>query len=252
MSTETFVFDREAFINKCTADHEAEMAAEAAKHHGLAQSIANRRNAMKSTGPRTPEGKANSSQNRLAHGLCSSTLLIRGESQEEFDTLHTAIVDAYRPATLEEQMLTDQLAEAQWRLNRARRVEAKTLNLLAEDTFNYLNEENKENESVTSDPDQLIAVSFASVPNDLIYRNMQRYVTAIERSHQRCLKNLHHAQEKRRTLPPPPPVQQEPKPEKVKVATANSPLPEVGFEPQFVPTAQKQTVTSTPAYTDRC
>ena len=34
MSTETFVFDREAFINKCTADHEAEMAAEAAKHYG--------------------------------------------------------------------------------------------------------------------------------------------------------------------------------------------------------------------------
>ena len=41
-------------------------------------------------------------------------------------------------------------------------------------------------------------------PAYVIYRNMQRYVTTIERSHQRCLKNLHHAQEKRRTLPPPP------------------------------------------------
>ena len=39
-------------------------------------------------------------------------------------------------------------------------------------------------EPVTSDPDQLIAVSFASIPNDAIYRNMQRYVTAIERSYQ--------------------------------------------------------------------
>jgi hypothetical protein len=143
-------------------------------------------------------------------------------------------------------MLTDQLAEAQWRLNRGRRVEAKTLNLLAEDTFNYLNEENDGDEAVTSDPDQLIAVSFASVPNDVIYRNMQRYVTTIERSHHRCLKNLLYAQEKRRTLPPPPPVQ--PEPEEVKVATANHPLPEVGFEPQFVPTAPFDT----PAYTDRC
>ena len=246
MSNEFYAANRDAIINKIVADKEAEMAAEAAKRQAAAQAMANRRNAMKSTGPRTPEGKAASSQNRLAHGLCSSSLLIRGESQAEFDALHTDIVDAYRPATSEERMLTDQLAEAQWRLNRARRVEAKTLNLLAEDTFNYLNEENDGNEAVTSDPDQLIAVSFASVPNDLIYRNMQRYVTTIERSHQRCLKNLHHAQEKRRTLPPPPPVQ--PEPEGVKVATANHPLPEAGFQPRFVPTAP----VSTPAYTDRC
>ena len=239
MFNEFYAANRDAIINKIVADKEAEMAAEAANRQAAAQPMANRRNAMKSTGPRTTEGKAASSQNRLAHGLCSSSLLIRGESPAEFDLLLAEVRDAYRAATPEEQMLTDQLAEAQWRLNRARRVEAKTLNLLAEDTFHYLNEENEGNESVTSDPDQLIAVSFASIPNDAIYRNMQRYVTAIERSYQRCFKNLHHAQEKRRTLPPP---------EKVSVATVNQPLPEVGFEPQFVPTAPS----SAPAYTDRC
>ncbi len=244
MSTESFEFDREAFLNKCVADHQADLAAEAAQRHAVAQAITNRRNAMKSTGPRTPEGKANSSQNRLAHGLCSSALLIRGESQAEFDLLRGEIVDAYLPASSEEQMLTDQLAEAQWRLNRARRVESKTLQMVLEDTFTFLNEENEPDEPVTSDPDQLIAVSFAGKDNDVIYRNMQRYVASIERSHQRCLKNLHHAQEKRRTLPPPPPAQ----PEEVKVATTNSPLPEFGFEPQFAPTAPS----STPAYTDRC
>jgi hypothetical protein len=253
MFNEFYAANREAIINKIVADKEAEMAAEAAKRQAAAQAMANRRNAMKSTGPRTPEGKASSSQNRLAHGLCSSTLLIRGESQAEFDALLAEVRDAYRPATPEEQMLTDQLSESQWRLNRARRVEAKTINMLVEDTFNYLNEENEANEPVTSDPDQLIAVSFASIPNDTIYRNLQRYVTAIERSHQRCLKNLQYAQEKRRTLPPPPPIpveteiapQREPE---VKVATANSPLPQFGFEPQFVPNVP----VSTPAFTDRC
>ena len=244
MSTETFVFDREAFIAKCVADHEAELAVEAAANRSRLQTLTNQRNAMKSTGPRTLEGKAASSKNRLAHGLCSSALLIRGESSADFEALHAEIVGAYRPATPEEKILTDQLAEAQWRLNRARRVEARTLNLLAEDTFNYLKEENEEDDPADSDPDQLIAVSFASVPNEAIYRNMYRYVAAIEKSHQRCLKNLQYAQEKRRTLPPPPPVQ----PEVVKVATANSPLPEVGFEPQFVPTVP----VSAPAYTDRC
>jgi hypothetical protein len=83
----------------------------------------------------------------------------------------------------------------------------------------------------------------AATDADAIYRNLQRYVTAIERSHQRCLKNLQYAQEKRRTLPPVPP-----KPEQVQVATASAPLPEVGFEPQFVPSVP----VSTPAYTDRC
>ena len=244
MSTETFVFDREAFLNKAVADHEAQFAVEAAENRAVLQIINNRRNAMKSTGPRTPEGKAASSKNRLAHGLCSSSLLIRGESPEEFEALHDEFVGAYRPATPEEKILTDQLAEAQWRLNRARRVEAKAFSMLAEDTFTYLKEEGGEQDPANCDPDQLIAISFASVPNETIFRNLYRYVAAIEKSHQRCLKNLQYAQEKRRTLPPPPPVQ----PEEVKVATANCPLPEVGFEPQFVPTVP----VSGPAYTDRC
>ena len=173
MSNEFYAANRDGIINKIVAEKEAEMTAEAAKRQAAAQAMANRRNAMKSTGPRTSEGKAASSQNRLAHGLCSSSLLIRGESPAEFDLLLAEVRAAYRPATPEEQMLTDQLAEAQWRLNRARRVEAKTINMLVEDTFNYLNEENEANEPVTSDPDQLIAVSFASIPNDVIYRNIR-------------------------------------------------------------------------------
>ncbi len=240
MSTEPFVFDREAFLARCSAEHEAQFAIEAAEDRAFAQLMANRRNAMKSTGPLTAEGKAKSSQNRLSHGLCSSALLIRGESQEAFDALHAEMVAVYRPTTPEEKMLTDQLSEAQWRLNRARRVESKALELLARDTFEILNDED---EPVDTDPAHLIAASFLRKDNDAIYRNVQRYVTTTERSHQRCLKNLHHAQEKRRTLPLPPPVQPE-----VKVATANSPLPEIGFERQFVPTVP----VSTPAYTDRC
>ena len=232
MSTETFVFDREAFLNKCVADRADQFAAEAAEDAAFAKATANRRNASKSTGPRTPEGKAASCQNRLAHGLCSSALLIRGESQDQFDALHADVIAAYRPATAEERMLTDQLAEAQWRLNRARIVEAKTLDLAAQDTFELLHL-NIEREDF--DPAHLISGTFVRPENDAVYRNMLRYVAAIERSHQRCLKNLHHAQERRRTLPPPPPVQPEQVPEEVKAATANNPLPEVGFEPKFVP-----------------
>ena len=110
MSTEQFVFDSEAFLKKCVADRADQFAAEAVEDAAFAKMMANRRNAAKSTGPRTPEGKAASSQNRLAHGLCSSALLVRGESQEQFDALRAEVIAAYQPATAEERMLTDHFA----------------------------------------------------------------------------------------------------------------------------------------------
>lgn len=44
-------------------------------------------------------------------------------------------IKAYQPKTLKEQMLTDQLAQAQWRLNRAHAAETKVFDLLTEDAF---------------------------------------------------------------------------------------------------------------------
>ena len=45
---------------------------------------ANRANAAKSTGPKTPRGKRNSSRNGIRHGLLASVILIEGESRDRF------------------------------------------------------------------------------------------------------------------------------------------------------------------------
>ena len=48
------------------------------------QAEANRQNAQKSTGPRTPAGKAVVALNGIKHGLLSRESLIKGESEAEF------------------------------------------------------------------------------------------------------------------------------------------------------------------------
>ena len=49
-----------------------------------AQIQANRQNAQKSTGPRTPQGKAVVAQNALKHGLLARQAVIVGEDQGQF------------------------------------------------------------------------------------------------------------------------------------------------------------------------
>ncbi len=55
------------------------------------QTAANRRNAQESTGPRTPQGRAASRLNALKHGLTARHLVIRTESQRDFDDTLTRL-----------------------------------------------------------------------------------------------------------------------------------------------------------------
>src|ERR1035438_7418764 len=48
------------------------------------QTAANRRNARKSTGPKTRPGKATASMNALHHGLRARTVVLPGENREDF------------------------------------------------------------------------------------------------------------------------------------------------------------------------
>ena len=217
-------FDLQAWQDEAVQKFEIRLEAERA----AARQLANRRNAMKSTGPRTPEGKAVSSQNRLAHGLCSSALLLPGELQSAFDQLRAETHATYLPMTAEENVLTDQLTESLWRLNRARRVETRIATLVMKDICELLDDGS---EPVDRHPDHLLAAGFFNNSYDGVLSRMQRYVTSSERGYQRALKSLQQTQKNR------PAQQPKPEPVPVKVAAANSPLPEIGFEPQFVPVA---------------
>jgi hypothetical protein len=89
------------------------------------QIAANRRNAKKCTGPKTPEGKAASSMNALRHGLRARTVVLPDESQEDYDQLHAGFQEKYRPQDPVEQHLVDLAAIAQWKLARADALDAQ-------------------------------------------------------------------------------------------------------------------------------
>jgi hypothetical protein len=86
---------------------------------------ANRLNALKSTGPRTPEGKAASSMNALKSGIDACAQVIPGEDPEELAALARAYHERFRPSTPEENFLVDTLVDSEWLLRRYRRVEAQ-------------------------------------------------------------------------------------------------------------------------------
>jgi hypothetical protein len=79
---------------------------------------ANRRRAQKSTGPRTPEGKARSRTNALKHGLFAKTVLLEMENERLFDELTRQFYEDFEPANVHERMLIEQMILAQWRLLR--------------------------------------------------------------------------------------------------------------------------------------
>ncbi len=85
---------------------------------------ANRINATKSTGPKSPEGKAASKLNRLTHGLRAEEHVLPGEDPEEFRAFVDAWVEDWNPTTMARRELVEEAAISAWRRKRCRRVEA--------------------------------------------------------------------------------------------------------------------------------
>lgn len=90
---------------------------------------ANRANAQRSTGPRTPEGKRSSSRNATRHGLLSRQPLLDGEDRAEYEALLARLLDELAPASVHEELLVDDIAGLVWRLRRLSRVEAALFSL---------------------------------------------------------------------------------------------------------------------------
>jgi hypothetical protein len=93
------------------------------------QLAARRANALKSTGPRAPEGKEISRLNAIKHGFFSSDVVnavLDGHDRvEEFTTLLDALLEEYDPQSVRERILIDEVAACCWRIRRLLRYECR-------------------------------------------------------------------------------------------------------------------------------
>src|SRR5262249_29692369 len=89
---------------------------------------ANRKNAKKSTGPRTTHGKSTSSRNSWRHGLFAKATSIRsGRGQENWkklNDLHKRLIDDHKPVGITEELIVEQMAVYYWQLQRVMRYES--------------------------------------------------------------------------------------------------------------------------------
>ena len=146
-----------------------------------AQVLANRQNSLHSTGPRSIEGRATSSQNSYRHGLTSKQIVLPGEDPAEYDDLRRDLLKTYRPANAVESTLVEELAASSWRLIRARRQETIILTKLAGDS---------------PDPDAAIAEFFLEKPKEIA--RLTRYINSFENAFYRALNKLEKLQKERR------------------------------------------------------
>ena len=82
------------------------------------RAAANRRNALRSTGPVSVAGKAASRMNAVRHGCCSQPPVLPSEDQGAFETFSAELEAELRPRTVVERVLFPRLVGLFWRLRR--------------------------------------------------------------------------------------------------------------------------------------
>jgi hypothetical protein len=141
---------------------------------------ANRANAKKSTGPKTPEGKRISSRNAITHGLYSRDLIVDSphlkENKEEYDLILTALKLELEPQGVLQEFLVRKIANCLWRSGRV--VRAETAQIKRQLYFM--------NDSMP----HTIALGVNAIPKGAADNDILRYELRVERQLSRTLNLL--------------------------------------------------------------
>ncbi len=84
---------------------------------------ANRANAGKSTGPRTPLGKQRSKMNAVTHGLTAQSSVLPGEDRSELEALSASLMKQLKPRGVVQRIVAERVVSLAWKLRRVARAE---------------------------------------------------------------------------------------------------------------------------------
>ena len=192
----------------------------------LLQIQANRRNAQKSTGPRTVEGQAVSRLNALKTGIDARSQVIPGEDPDALETLTLEYHHRFQPAGPEHRFLVDAMVAAEWQLRRLRKAEAQ----IWDDGMHAWRPE-----------EDLVSSGRAFMSREDSLTRLHRRIDAAERSYYRALQAIERLQNAASQSPQPDqPAPPEPDPvakpillpvPDPQVQQNQSPHPQIGFVP---------------------
>jgi hypothetical protein len=149
-----------------------------------AQIDANRQNAQKSTGPRTPEGKAKSSRNSLLHGLTAEKHFLEGEDPADFALLAEQFRAEWKPDGPSQDLLVERMTAAHWRLRRFLMMETGLFQAALE--TNPIPQELAERGRI----DPLAWAFCAACQGHDEFTKLARYETHLQREFRNCLHEL--------------------------------------------------------------
>jgi hypothetical protein len=179
------------------------------------QTEANRLNSQKSSGPRSPEGKAASRMNALKSGIDAKSEIIRGEKAANLEALKSEYYDRFHPTAPEQRMLVDTLIDAEWLLRRFRVCEAQLW---------------EQGSQFASRPDDEIEIGQAFHNNADYFARLQRRIDTAHRNYRNALHELERLQAAEA------PIQVESDPEPAPANSRNKTAkPPNGFVPQTTP-----------------
>jgi hypothetical protein len=144
-----------------------------------AQIRANRANALKSTGPRSIEGKAVSRFNALKHGMDAASIVLPGENPADYDAMVADYEEELQPSTPSERFHVDTMIQANWQKQRLLRAQAE----LYQDVMRQSNAKT------------LAAALQVETPAGKVLTRVQRQLAAAERDWHRANRELRRLRE---------------------------------------------------------
>jgi hypothetical protein len=138
---------------------------------------ANRRNALKSTGPKTEAGKEQSRCNAVRHGLTAATVIGLLEDVEDYRQFEAAVTADYDAQSAVERELVLRLASVLWRLRRATTFETGLFEIQAEHLREYRQNRHLLSDS-RNDSDALPKLETVSAHAPAHYKRLEELVGA--------------------------------------------------------------------------